>query len=204
MKEKSINMIRAFSPLIKGTNRKLYILVLFASIICLPHVFAQQIGVKSNILYDVTTTVNLGLEVAMAPQWTIDLPVNYNPWEFAGNRKLKHWLIQPEARYWFCERFNGHFVGLHTHIGEYNIGGLQSIGLKNSRYQGNFYGVGLTYGYQWILGRRWNLEATIGLGYAYLSHAQYPCEKCTSKITDLTKNYFGPTKAGISLIYIIK
>jgi hypothetical protein len=204
MKEKNINTLKATSFLIKRTNKRLYILALFASIMCLSPMFAQQISTKSNILYDVTTTVNLGLEVALAPQWTIDLPVNYNPWEFAGNKKLKHWLIQPEIRYWLCEKFNGHFLGLHAHIGDYNVGGIQSLGLEKSRYQGNLYGAGLAYGYQWILSRRWSLEATLGLGYAYLSHTQYPCEVCTSKIADSTKNYFGPTRVGISLIYILK
>jgi hypothetical protein len=148
--------------------------------------------------------MNIGMEVSMGRRWTIDLPVSYNPWNFADNKKMRHWLIQPEARYWFCEKFASHFMGLHAHIGEYNIGGIQMLGLKDFRYQGNIYGAGFSYGYQWILNPRWNIEATIGLGYVYLSYAQYPCEKCATKIADETHNYVGPTKAGISLIYIIK
>ena len=31
---------------------------------------AQKIVVKSNLLYDATTTMNLGLEVALARKWT--------------------------------------------------------------------------------------------------------------------------------------
>ncbi|MDR2389019.1 MAG: DUF3575 domain-containing protein [Tannerellaceae bacterium] len=174
------------------------------TVIGFPNISAQQTGVKSNLLYDITTTVNLGLEVGLAPQWSIDLPVNYNPWDFAGDKKLKHWLIQPEIRYWLCEKFSGHFWGLHVHIGAYNLGGISQLGLKNFRYEGNLYGGGISYGYQWVLNPRWSLEATLGLGYAYLSHAQYPCEKCATKLTDSTRNYFGPTKAGVSLIYIMK
>ncbi|MDR1646178.1 MAG: DUF3575 domain-containing protein [Tannerellaceae bacterium] len=171
---------------------------------CLPCVVAQRIGAKSNILYDVTTTMSLGLEVSLGQKWTLDLPVSYNPWEFGGNQKVKHWLIQPEVRYWLCEKFSGHFMGLHTHIGEYNVGGIPWLGLQDYRYHGNLYGVGLSYGYQWILSPRWSLEATVGFGYASLSHAQYPCEECATKIDDLTRDYIGPTKAGISLIYIVK
>jgi hypothetical protein len=148
--------------------------------------------------------MNLGLEASMGQKWTIDLPVSYNPWEFAGNKKVRHWLIQPEVRYWLCEKFSGHFIGLHAHIGEYNMGGISWIGLQDHRYQGSLYGAGLAYGYQWILSPRWSMEATIGLGYAFLSHAQYPCEKCATKIGDQTQQYIGPTKAGVSLIYIIK
>ena len=36
---------------------------------------------KSNLLYDATTTMNLGLEIGLARKWTLDIPVNYNPWK---------------------------------------------------------------------------------------------------------------------------
>ncbi|MDH6305656.1 hypothetical protein M2459_002588 [Parabacteroides sp. PF5-5] len=169
-----------------------------------PFIKSQDVALKSNLLYDATTTLNLGLEIGLAPKWTLELPVNYNPWEFSKNRKLKHWAIQPEARYWFCQRFMGHFMGLHAHVAGYNVGGLKMFGLNEHRYEGYLYGAGISYGYQWILNKRWSIEATVGVGYAYLDHAKYPCEKCAEKIGDFTKNYFGPTKAGISLIYIIK
>ncbi|MDR1344741.1 MAG: DUF3575 domain-containing protein [Tannerellaceae bacterium] len=166
--------------------------------------FAQQAGVKSNLLYDVTTTMNMGLEVGLSSRWTLDLPVSYNPWNFSDNRKLKLWLIQPEARYWMCEKFSGHFLGLHAQMGGYNVGAVKWLGMGDYRYQGTLYGAGVSYGYQWVLSSHWSMEATLGLGYAYLSHDKYPCEKCAIKLDHITKNYFGPTKAGISLIYMIK
>ena len=76
--------------------------------------YAQKAAVKTNLLYDATTTLNLGVEVGIAHRWTIDLSGNLNPWTFSDNTKWKHWLIQPEARYWLCERFNGHFLGAHV------------------------------------------------------------------------------------------
>lgn len=151
-----------------------------------------------------TTTLNLGLEIGLAPKWTLELPVNYNPWEFSKNRKLKHWLVQPEFRYWFCEKFNGHFLGFHGIAGGYNIGGIKIGSLEDHRYEGNMYGAGISYGYQWILNKRWSIEATLGIGYVYLDYDKFPCEQCGKKIGNYTKNYFGPTKAGISLIYIIR
>ena len=61
---------------------------------------AQKIAVKTNLLYDVTTTLNLGAEVRLAPKWTLDLSGNYNPFNLGDDKKMKHWLVQPEARYW--------------------------------------------------------------------------------------------------------
>ena len=76
---------------------------------------AQKIAVKTNLLYDVTTTLNLGAEFRVAPKWTIDLSGNYNPFNLGNDRKMRHWLVQPEVRYWFCEAFNGHFPSIKAY-----------------------------------------------------------------------------------------
>ena len=41
------------------------------------------LAVKSNLLYDATTTMNLGIEFGLAPKWTLDISGNYNPWTFS-------------------------------------------------------------------------------------------------------------------------
>ena len=115
---------------------------------------AQKIAVKTNILYDVTTTLNIGAEFRVAPKWTIDLSGNYNPFNLGNDRKMKHWLVQPEARYWFCEAFNGHFLALHALAGQFNVADMD-LGIfpsfKDYRYQGSMYGAGIGYGYQFVL-----------------------------------------------------
>lgn len=106
---------------------------------------AQKVALKTNLLYDATATVNAGIEIGLAPRWTLDISGNFNDWTMSHNRKWKHWLVQPEARYWFCERFSGHFIGIHAHGGEYNFGnlknGIKFLGsdfskLTDNRYQG--------------------------------------------------------------------
>lgn len=166
--------------------------------------YMPTIALKTNALYWATTTPNIGLEVGLSEKTTLDISGNYNPWEFSDNRQIKHWLIQPEFRYWLCERFNGHFFGVHAHYAEYNVGGIKMLGFKDYRYQGNLYGGGISYGYQWILSNRWSLEATVGVGYAHLDYKKYECKECGSQLKDDTKNYWGPTKAGLSIIYILK
>ena len=34
---------------------------------------AQRLAVKSNLLYDITSTINLGVEYEVAPRWTLDV-----------------------------------------------------------------------------------------------------------------------------------
>ena len=157
---------------------------------------AQDVALKTNALYWLGTTSNLGVEFALSPKVTLDLSAAYNPWTFHDGKKLRFWLAQPEVKYWLCDKFEGHFVGLHLH-------GAQYYGVFNDKiYDGYLAGGGITYGYDWILSPHWNLEAAIGVGYAHLWYKQglrLPCEKCFEK---KHKNYFGPTKVALSLVYI--
>lgn len=161
-------------------------------------VYAQRIAVKTNAAYWATATLNLGAEVAIAPKMTIDLTGNYNPFRFHDNKKIMHWAIQPEWRYWTCERFAGHFFGVHAHGGKYNGG------IKKYRYDGWFAGGGVSYGYQWIIGKRWNLETELGLGYAYLKYDKYLRNKCGKFIEEDHRNYVGPTKLSVSFMYFFR
>lgn len=160
--------------------------------------FAQEIAVKTNAAYWATTTLNAGLEVGIAPKMTLDLTGTYNPFQFRHNKKIRHWAVQPEWRYWTCDRFAGHFFGVHGHYGQYNGG------LKKYRYQGWLVGGGVSYGYQWIIGKRWNLETEIGIGYAYLKYDKYLRTKCGKFIEKDHRNYVGPTKLSISFMYFLR
>ena len=76
--------------------------------------------------------------------------------------------------------------------------------LKDHRYEGYFYGGGVSVGHQWVLSKRWNLEASVGVGYAHWVYDKYRCVNCSPKIKSGHKNYVGPTKAALSLVYFIR
>lgn len=157
---------------------------------------AQDVAVKTNGLYWLATTPNLSAEFATSRKFSLELLGAYNPWTFKNDKKMRFWLIQPEMKYWICEKFEGHFVGMHLHGAQF-FGGF---GAK--RYDGYLAGFGFSYGYDWILSPHWNLEAEIGLGYAYLWYDEsdrIPCLKCKER---KHKNYVGPTKAALSIVYI--
>lgn len=166
---------------------------------CMPlFVWGQKVAVKTNLAYWATTTMNIGGEFALAPRQTLDATISYNPFHFRKNKKIMHWAVQPEWRYWPCRRLMGHFIGIHVHGGKYNGG------LKKYRYDGWFAGGGISYGYQWIIGKHWNLETGLGLGYAYLDYDKYLRQKCGKYIDSRHRNYWGPTKLSISLMYLFK
>ena len=157
---------------------------------------AQDVSLKTNAVYWATTTPNLGLEMALSPKYTVNLLGAYNPWTFKDDKKMRMWFVQPEVRYWLCEKFEGHYVGVHLHGAQY-FGGFHE-----KRYDGYLAGGGISYGYNWILSPHWNFEASIGIGYArlwYKESDRIPCEKCYE---NKHKNYIGPTQAALSLVYV--
>lgn len=169
------------------------------------------VSVKSNLLYDALLSPNIGVEVGFAPKWSADLSFNINDWNVNGHL-WKHWFVQPEARFWLCESFGGHFLAAHLIAGEYNFGNLDNSfrlpgsdfsGLSDKRYQGWGAGAGIGYGYTWMLSSHWSMEAEIAVGWIYSRYDVYPCRNCGTKLeSDRIHNYVGPTKAAINLIYV--
>lgn len=189
---------------------KLYIAAMMAAF-TISTVRGQEVAVKTNLLYDAFLNINAGIEMGLAPRWTFDISGDYNNWNMSHHRKWKHWMLQPELRYWFCDRFGGHFLALHAHGGQYNVGGLKNdwkfLGtdfskLSNARYQGWFVGGGLGYGYAWQFSKHWGMEAEIGVGYSYTRFDRFRCAGCQKKNgEDLEHHYIGVTKAAVNLIY---
>lgn len=178
-------------------------------VICLTAAPAHsQVQLKNNVLYDLSLTPNANVEVGLSRHWTFDLGFGLNPWTLNGGKKIRHWLLQPEWRRYFCQRMNGSFVAFHLMGGEFNAGGVRlPLGiapcLRNNRYEGWYAGGGIGYGYQWPVSRHFSVEAEVAVGYDYLKYRQYPCEHCGTKIGDGHYHYVGPTKIALNLIYNI-
>ena len=192
-------------------KRKILLLTLMIMSCCYTKLSAQEWAVKTNLLYDATTSINIGVEKALAEKWTLDLSGNWNPFQFSENKKWKHWFVQPEVRYWTCRKFGGHFLAGHLWGGQYNVGNIDNLPdflgtnfsqLADHRYEGWFVGAGVGYGYAWMLGKHWNLEAQICIGVAYTDYDKAYCPKCGEIISHNDHIYYGPTKAAINLVYL--
>ncbi len=171
----------------------------------------DNFALKTNLLWDAALSPNIGAELVVAPRWSIDVSGQLNAWTLDGGRRWKHWLVQPEARYWFCETFGGHFLAAHAIGGAYNFGRLpfhkflnNDLGkLRDRRYQGWAAGLGVGYGYTYPLTKHWSVEAEVAVGWIYTRYDVFPCAECGTKIeNDRCHNYIGPTKAAINIIYV--
>lgn len=139
-------------------KRQLIILVLLlAALWGTPRKAAAQIfSVRANALSVLTATVHLGAEVSVADKWTVEASGYWNP-ICTDNFSIRFHAVQFGGRYWFYESFVGHFLGQHlTYVG-YDLGSLRK------RYDGRAYGLGVSYGYAWMLSKRWNVAIEAGI-----------------------------------------
>jgi len=182
-------------------------------------------ALRTNLIYWAAivpqVTPNFGVELGITPKITLNLIGAYNPWNLKGtadnNKKMVHWIVEPEVKYWFCERFNGASVGVHLIYSQFNVGGYDIPLLFKKKYtdpytkivydvrdQGSAYGGGVSYNYHWILNKHFGVEFSLGVGFLYMQYTRYECVHCGAEIGPFKRSYMGPTKLGINLIYVIK
>ena len=153
---------------------------------------------KTNLPFYALVVPNLAVEVRLADQWSLDIPVYYSPYTVARNYRYRVFALQPSARYWLKPGMKGHFFGVHLLGGMFNI----SVDERN-RYQDTdgMWGAGLDYGYALKFSKHWGMEFNIGVGYIWTRYDTfYNVENGISWDTS-TANYLGITRLGISLIY---
>lgn len=183
-----------------------------------------MLNVHSNLLYDMGTALNVGIEY---------YPHN-SRWTFAANYSFPWWSIEKshlyfqvldgelEARRYFKKPvgfesengLSGHYLSIYGHANLYDIS-LNAA--KHTAWQGEGWGLGLGYGYVWQpwTNKRWKLEAFVRFGYYHSLYDPYVASDpfngkyyydWEGKVEDFIRRnhrlrWFGPTSAGITLSY---
>ena len=140
----------------------------------------RYMALKTNVAYNAIGVLNLDYEVQVHSRMTVDILVMWSLWD-----------AKPD-------KGKGHFFGLHAHVGWYNLK------WDDRRYQDTgrpLAGVGLSYGYKLPLSEHWGAEFTVGVGYANMKYDTYYNIDNGAQIDTRVRNYFGPTKVGVSLVY---
>ena len=160
---------------------------------------AQRVGLKTNLLYWATATPNVGLEFRLNRHLTLDLDAAYNRLK-VGDINSRGEMGNVEMRYWFSARPQaGHFMGFIGTAANYNIL------LNDTRHAGDAFGGGLTYGYSFVLSKRWSLETSIGAGALHLREKRFnENTEAEPESANRRQWVFAPLKAGVTLVYIIK
>ena len=163
-----------------------------------PQTSSRYVAVKTNLAAWAGTIMNLAADVQVSEHFSVELPVLWCPWHVSSKHAVKTFTIQPEGRYWLARPGKGHFFGVHAHIGWFNVK------WNSDRYQDTsrpLLGAGISYGYLLPLGEHWAGEFTLGAGYANLKYNTYYNIGNGARIDTRTKNYWGITRVGISVVY---
>lgn len=159
-------------------------------------VVAQRIALKTNALYWATLSPNLGGEFRLSRHFTLDMSLAGN-FTSKEKYKLQFQQIAPELRYWMSRPMARHFVGFTSSFTNYNFK------FNDNYYDGDAFAAGLVYGFNWVIGRRWNIETSLGAGLLKYRCFDYPVgtEKPLSPNND--KVIWAPIKVGVSISYVL-
>ena len=148
------------------------VITLLVLAVCLTlSVSAQRINLKTNALYWAAETPNIGMEFRMNRHLTLNMEA-MTSFMNIKDYKVKGYAFTPEMRYWLSARPQaGHFIGLMGVAADYDLTH------KQCHHDGDVLGVGLTYGYSFVLGKRWSLELTAGAGFLHRKEKYYNVEK---------------------------
>ena len=166
------------------------------------------LALKTNLLYDALTALNVEVEVPIGDKWSVAVEDVF-PWWHIGNKyAFQMWEMGIEGRYWFHRTparkvLSGQFLGFYTMSAKYDFQWRTQL-----NYQGEYWSTGLTYGYAMPIGKYFNLELSLSLGYLSTAYRHYiPSPGYTELHRDPDKQgrlgYWGPTKIKASLVYPI-
>lgn len=163
-----------------------------------PQTSSRYVAVKTNLAAWAGTIMNLAADVQVSEHFSVELPVLWCPWYVSDKHAVKTFTIQPEARYWLSKPGKGHFFGVHAHVGWFNVK------WNRDRYQDTdrpLLGAGISYGYLLPFNAHWAGEFTLGAGYANMRYDTYYNIDNGARIDTRTKNYWGITRVGLSVVY---
>ncbi len=174
------------------------------------------ISIRTNLLLDITTTLNLSVEIPLSPRLSISAEY-INPWWKNWENSFT-WQIQSlyfDFRYWFGKRgdyntLTGLSLGIYAGSGMYD---LQPFSVNGVQGEYSDYGVTLSYAHRLGKGKRWLMEYTVGLGYLTTHYRHYYAEAETDEYGNVKVHNYPwseetliapvPTRLGVTLAYTI-
>lgn len=157
-----------------------------------------MLGVKTNLLKDAMCMPNLSVEFSTGSRTSLSL-------EVFGSKKVWGHRFEtigaaPELRWWFGGRtFDRFFLGVGVKGMHYDFA------WKEERRRGDTAGLGLTFGYDFYLGRHFSIDLSAGIGaMAYWQQHCFESDIAAPLVYRENGINIVPYQVGVSLIYIIK
>lgn len=172
------------------------------------------LAVKTNMLYDALLAPNIGVEAYLGKDWSVAANWMYAWWKtdrrhwywrtYGGDLSVRKWLGKAAK----AKPLTGHHLGIYGQIFTYDFetGGKGYIGGKpgGTLWDKMNYSAGVEYGYSLPVAYRLNIDFSIAVGYWGGTYYEYkPVDNCYVWQSTKERHWFGPTKAEVSLVWLI-
>lgn len=163
-------------------------------------------SVYTNMLFDAMAIPNIGVDFHLGKNWSVAANWMYAWW--SRDPRHRYWRAYGgdiNVRYWFGKTaqyrpLSGHHIAVYGQMLTYDLE-LGGKGILGDRWT---WGAGVAYGYSLPLSRHFNIDFTIGFGYATGEYKKYhPEDGCYVWESTHRLNWFGPTKAEVSLVWLV-
>lgn len=155
-------------------------------------------ALRANLLRWATLTPDLGIEWRINRSMGILVNGSYTSWNWDDkNRCYALWEVNPEVR-WYLGEQKAWYVGAMFKAAQFNYK------LSNNGRQGDLMGGGITGGYQLKLSKALALDFSLGLGYVNADTEKFKIiDGVRVRQGNETKHWWGPTQAGVTLVWTI-
>lgn len=170
--------------------------------------------VKTDLLYDAVLVPNLGAEFFLGKNLSF-----YGEWMYAwwdNENRHRSWRIyggDVGLRWWLGRKahakpLSGHHLGIYAGILTFDFAtgdrGYLGGKPKGTLWDRHLINAGMEYGYSLPVAKRLNIDFSIGLGYLGGHYIKYfPFDNDLYREKEINLRFFGPTKAEISLVWLI-
>lgn len=148
---------------------------------------SKKLYVKANALFLPIGILNAGLEYQIDNKITVQGDFFISPWKSFAGKPLQVYMLGFEGRYYFKEAFKHFYVGANISAARYKLQKYNywktapyqfnedsPVYLTSDLYQSGFsVFLGATIGYQFEMGKRWNLDLYLGAGNAQSYYKGY-------------------------------
>ena len=160
------------------------------------------------MLYDVALTPNLGVGMGVTDRLTVTADWMWARWSNRDRRR--YWRIYGgdlELRYRIGPARDGrplagHHIGVYCSLACYDFqAGRSHTGVLSDRYN---YAVGVSYTYSLPVSARFNIDFSLGVGYLWGTYKKHtPIDDCDVWLSTHRLRWFGPTRVGVSLVWLV-
>ena len=135
----------------KLTVKIRFLLVVILMIAAHISVSAQRVALTTNLFEDAIATPNFGADVVLTDRQSISFDASFAPYKLSEVFHNKCMTFRAGYKFWLNQAFYSHYLGVDF------VASSSDVGLMKWNFKDEYVGIGLCYGYAFIINKRLNI-----------------------------------------------